>query len=380
MKVTIRDPAVLHTVRPLEMVAYLRANGWHEVQRLERGAFWTKESGQEVFEVLVPLDAGLRDFPNRVADALQTLEQAEQRSQLEIVEDLTTTGADVIRPRLPGTNGDGAVSLERGMILHEQARDLMLAAACAAIEPRPLYAKRKPERAMQYLQHARFGLPTRGSYIMTIISPVAPKLVVGKNLFGEEIEHEEPFERRTVRTLAEALQAVAKACREVASTNELGPMKAAVKHGVSANLCEAIIGLDRGGGEKGVEFSFSWAPSRGVPVGIESVVSILPDSMPILEATARVFRETETVESSEVIGTVQKLEHQGGDQGKVTIVGTADGEPRTVHLELTGADHSLAVDAYEQRILVKCVGELSRVGRSWILRNPREFAVLAEAR
>src|SRR5258708_6903801 len=121
-------------------------------------------------------------------------------------------------------------------------------------------------------------------------------------------------------------------------------------------------------------------PSRGVPVGIESVVSILPDSMPILEATARVFRETETVESSEGIGTVQKLEHQGGDQGKVTIVGTADGEPRTVHLELTGADHSLAVDAYEQRILVKRVGELRRVRRSWILRNPRGSAVLAEAR
>src|SRR5258705_13064326 len=110
MKVTIRDPAVLYTVRPLEMVAYLRANGWHEVQRLERGAFWTKESGQEVFEGVGPLDAGLRDFPNRGADALQTLEQAEQRSQLEIGEDMTTTRGVVIRPGLPGPTGDGAVA------------------------------------------------------------------------------------------------------------------------------------------------------------------------------------------------------------------------------------------------------------------------------
>ena len=374
MKATIRDAEILRAIRPLELVAYLRANGWHQEQRLERGAFWRKESN----ELLLPLDSNLRDFANRMAEVLQMLERAEQRSQLEILEDLMMVSADVIRPRLPGADGEGSLSLEHGTIVYEQARNLMLAAACAAIERRTLYAKRKPEQAMQYLRHARFGPSKQGSYIVTIISPVPPKLSSAKDLFGEELGLE-PFERRTVRVLAEALGAIASAVREAAVTGEIDPMKAAVERGVSANLCEAILGLDEGGGGKGVEFTFSWSASRGIPSHAKSSIALMPDVMPILAETARVFRETATVEGSEVIGTVQKLEHQESERGKVTVLGTADGVPRTVVMELSGEDHVRAIRAYEERIPVKCVGELAREGKSWVLNNAREFALLREA-
>ncbi len=374
MKATIRDAEILRAIRPLELVAYLRANGWRQEQRLERGAFWRKESN----ELLLPLDSNLGDFANRMAEVLQMLERAEQRSQLEILEDLMMVSADVIRPRLPGADGEGSLSLEQGTIVYEQARNLMLAAACAAIERRSLYAKRKPEQAMQYLRHARFGPSKQGSYIVTIISPVPPKLSSAKDLFGEEFGLE-PFERRTVRVLAEALEAVASAVREAAVTGEIDPMKAAVERGVSANLCEAILGLDEGGGGKGVEFTFSWSPSRGIPSHTKSSIALMPDVMPILAETARVFRETATVEGSEVIGTVQKLEHQESERGRITVLGTADGVPRTVVMELSGEDHVRAIRAYEERIPVKCVGELAREGKSWVLNNAREFALLREA-
>jgi hypothetical protein len=39
------------------------------------------------------------------------------------------------------------------------------------------------------------------------------------------------------------------------------------------------------------------------------------DSIPILQETVRIFKETETIESSEVLGTVNKLEHEGEMQG-----------------------------------------------------------------
>jgi hypothetical protein len=64
----------------------------------------------------------------------------------------------------------------------------MLAAACSALEPRPLFAPRKPELAMSYINRARFGLARRGSYIMTIISPVLPDPVADEYLVvGEQI-------------------------------------------------------------------------------------------------------------------------------------------------------------------------------------------------
>ncbi len=377
MKATIRDLETLNAVRPLELVSYLRANQWQQAQRLEKGAFWTKEQGSSNFEVLLPLDASLRDFPNRIAEVLAMLEQVENRSQLEILEDLVTTNADLVRPRLLGVDHDGQISLEQGRIVYEQARNLMLAAACAAVEKRSLYAKRKPEQAMNFLEHARFGLAHRGSYILTIVSPVSPRISPSIDLFGNEIQ-DEPFERRTMRTLAEAIHALEQASREVASTGEINPMREAVQRGVSANLCEAIIGLHEGSGERGIDFTFSWAPLRGVPQNVPRTASITPDFVSIIKETARLFRETETTESTEVLGVVNRLEHQGGDHGKVTIFGSADGVPRNVTIELAGNDHSAAVRSYEDRIPISCVGEMSREGRSWILRNPREVRVLAE--
>jgi hypothetical protein len=263
-------------------------------------------------------------------------------------------------------------------MVYEQARNLMLAAACAAIERRPLYAKRKPEQAMQYLRHARFGPPKEGSYIVTIISPVAPKLSFDQNIL-EEGSASEPFERRTVRVLAEALEAIGLAAREAAVTGKIDPMRAAVDRGVSANLCEAILGLDNGGGGKGVEFTFSWSPSRGIPSHTRSSVTLTPDVMPFLAETARVFRATVAVDGSEVVGTVQKLEHQELEHGRVTVLGTADGIPRSVVMELSGEDHVSAIQAYQERIPVKCVGELVRQGKSWVLLNTREFTLLREA-
>ncbi len=377
MKATIRDLETLRTIRPLEMVSYLRAHQWHQAEKLDRGAFWVKEDSGESFEILLPLDAALRDFPYRIAEALATLEEVEKRSQLEIVEDLVMTNADLVRPRLPGVNHVSDLTLEQGRIVYEQARNLMLAAACAAVEKRPLFAKRKPEQAMRFLEHARFGMPQRGSYILTIISPVSPKIALGKDLLGEEIA-EEPFERKTMRTLAEAVHALEAASREVAATSELEPMKLAVRRGVSANLCEAIIGLHEGSGEKGVEFAFSWAPLRDVPSNVPRFAAITSDFISIIRETARIFRETETVGGIEVLGVVNRLEHQGGDHGRVTIVGSADGIPRSVTTELSGPDHSLAVRSYEERIPLTCVGELTRDGRSWVLRNPREIELLSD--
>lgn len=379
MKAAIRDPEFLRTVRPLEMLAYLRSKGWHEAQRLERGAFWIKEEGGSSHEILLPFDAESRDFVERVAEVLVVLEKAEDRSQIEIVEDLSFANADVIRPRLKGAADDGTISLEGGKSAYEHARSLMLAAACAAVEPRELYAKRKPERAMNYLHHARFGVPKRGSYVLTIISPVSPKLIVDRDLFGE-VNAEEPFERRTVRILAQALAHVSIAGRETASTGDFAPMKRAVAHGVSANLCDSLIALHQCSGSQGVHFTFSWAPSRGVPKDAQSEVFISPDVIPILEETARVFRETGVQEGVEVLGTVHKLEHQTGNQGRVTINGSADGVARTVVVQLSGAEHSMAVRSYDERIPLICYGELMKEGRSWVMKSPRDVSLLEQVR
>src|SRR5690242_11358228 len=107
MKVTIRDPIVLHAVSPLDLAGYLLSTGWREGQRIgDKGAAWvcSPRSGKE-YEILVPLRTDLADYTYRIADALHTLAAVEQRSQLEILADLNVASADVIRVRLTQPDG-----------------------------------------------------------------------------------------------------------------------------------------------------------------------------------------------------------------------------------------------------------------------------------
>ncbi len=369
--------------KPLDVASYLRLHGWRQqdVER-ERFSIWTK--GDETrgdFEVMLPMQPAFSDFGRRIKELVETLEAFERRPNIEIIEDLSTPNADIVRARLaPDGDFDGTLPLEDGAHAFQEMRELMLAAACAAVVPKQVFTKRKPDRAMKYLREARIGQTRRGSYVITVLSPVPPLFMAAnkEGLLLQEVE-EEPFARKTVRTLADALTATTEGVQVAAASGNLDALTSGVARGVSANLCEAVFGLHEGSGERGIEFAFSWAPSRGVPPDIKSVQRLQPDSMLYLQEASRYFRQTSELEEVEVSGVVHRLERVQGDSGDATLVGTADGERRTVVTRLDGGNHHLAIKAYEERLPVRCVGELVKEGKSYRLKNPRDFGLLGES-
>jgi hypothetical protein len=371
---------VAKAFKPLDAAAYLRLHGWAQQELVpDRYALWTKADAQRGdFEVLLPLSATFIDLAPRIAELLTTLEIDERRPMTEIAEDLMTPHCDVIRARLSTDTDGGTLPIEDGAGVFARMRDLLLAAACAAISPRRVYAKRKPDRAMSYLQEARFGQTARGSYVLTVLSPVTPSLTSSHQRTLSLGVEEEPFSRQVVRTLATALSAASAGTQNAAVSGSLDAFEDAVEKGVSANLCEAIIGLSRSGGRRGLEFSFSWAPSSPearVEAGGSRRFS--PDAVPYLERVSKHFRKTGEIEEVEVFGVVHKLQHLG-DAGRVTIVGTADGEQRSIVTELRDDQHRQAVRSYDERLTIACVGELAKEGASYRLRNVRDFRILEE--
>lgn len=160
MNVVIRDTATLRDLRPADVSAYLRSHGWKHTETIgEQAAVWTKSTDSDgEYEALLLLDSTLDDYARRMSEVLQTLAAAEERSQLNILHDITESSADVVRIRLQhGLIDNGAVPLEYAVAMVEQARELMLASACAAVRPRALYAARKPQEAIDYLRGLRMG-------------------------------------------------------------------------------------------------------------------------------------------------------------------------------------------------------------------------------
>ena len=381
MKVAIQDPVALRALKPLELTAYLRSKGWRWKADLHgKGSLWVWRSpeGRE-FDVALPSKREVGDYALRISELIHTVAEAESRSQLDVLRDVETAAADVIRVRASSQEAAaGSLPLERGVAFIERCRDLVLAAACTALDKRAYFAKRKPQQAMDYLTNVRMGQTERGSFVLTMLSPVPPALTPSQGSFFTA-EPPEPYERQVVRTLIDALDALGGAAREAAAHGGMEPFQQAVSRGVSANLCEAVIGLSAVDSGEGLDVNVSWSPSRPAGNGALARVQLGGDSIPIIREAARQFRETAPAEDLAIEGVVTRLD-RGADatEGDVTIAANVEEHLRRVVVRLAGDTYSQAVKAHDNRQTVKCTGDLVKEGRGYRLQNPRYFEVVLQ--
>lgn len=375
MKVDIRDAAAVRAIRPLDAALYLRAHGWAAPQiQGERAATWQATIDGEEYEALLPLDVTLRDYALRMGDLLSTLAAAEKRSQWEVYHDLLTITSDVTRIRIADPElADGTLPIEEHAQIAQKARDLVLAAACAATEVRPVWHASKPRQAVDHVRRVRIGQSERGSYVVTVLSRVTPVLHDGKQLF----ESDPPFERRVTETLARSLSALERAAERAALTQEMAAFDEAVPRGVNANLCDAVVGLWGGGeAQRNLQFSFSWSPTRPVAADAVHSVAISADRVPVIREAGRVMRDRAPLPEFDLAGPVIKLERpEGAATGKVTVVGLLDDRQVRVALELGDPEYRAAIQAHQHGKTLRTFGTLIKEGRGYVLRNPSEIAI-----
>jgi hypothetical protein len=312
-----------------------------------------------------------------MSDVLSTLEQKEERSQIEILNDLNFSNADIVRIKSDVREAaDGTLPLEEAVALVQRAKEAILAAACATIEPRAYFAPRKFGQALDYLKKVKMGQTERGSYTVTVISKVAPVLQQPE-LPLEEIE--DPFERRVIKTFSAAVAHVRTAAEAAAVTGSLDAFKQGVPSGISANFCDALVGMT---GDRelltGLEFSFSWSRTRPPKHdnGFHRIL-ISPDSLPVIEEAGRLLREISPKDEFELQGIVIALERlPNAAQGKVTVLGFVDERPHSIRIELPNDPYEVAVHAHEARQPIFALGVLVKEGRSYFLRQPRGFRLI----
>ncbi len=387
MKVIITDEETLHSLSPAEMAAYLRSHHWEITREIgDKGAVWHRsgESSRSP-EILLPLRRDLDDYAERIADVLQILAETEASSQIDLLKDITESAADIIRIRLQGpAYDDGSLPIEQAAQVVEQARELMLAAACSTVQPRQVYRTRKPAQAIEYMHKVRLGQTERGSYVLNIRSAVPPRFsekLSSPGVSQSVIGSDEPFERRVTLMLSSALAITRSALAHIAVTGDLTPFQDAVQEGVSANLCAALAGLNLEGNTQNVDIDFQWSPMRPLPFGTapQTRIRLSGDTLTTLGEVARELRERTAYEDFELNGVVTALHREKGEgKGQITITGLVDGSLRKIRVDLEASTYDLALSAHTQQLYVACEGELERDGRSYRLLSPRRFIVTPE--
>jgi hypothetical protein len=161
------------------------------------------------------------------------------------------------------------------------------------------------EHSFCWLASVRLAQTEQGSFIVSLLAPIAPDLVVGNeqpNLWPD-LEME-PFERRVTRILATALRATREAMIDTNRGQGLEAFNRVVSKGVSANLYEALASITEQA--NGTEISVTWAKTRPTPMARE-VVSFHKFDAEVLREAGRQLRLQEPRRDEQLIGYVTHL-------------------------------------------------------------------------
>lgn len=373
MKAHIYDPESLRAITPASVAAYISAQGWDRVEKYGEHSDVFALSGQG--EIIVPGVSDLGDYPSVISAIIERLAEVEVRDELQIYGDLAVADTDVIRVRSPHADDDGSIGVDAGVDLITQARDLLLSAACSAHDARAMYRAGKNKEASAFMDGVRLGQTERGSYVVTLLTPVPLALEDSPQQAFWPAMAEEPYERRVTRVLANALTEARQAVESAVRGEGLSAFRRAIPRGVSANLCEALAGLIESTGD--ADISITWALTRPAPEK-RRAIRFAKDQGPVLREAARLFRSAEPKIDENFEAFVVKLDRgEEEPEGRVTLRSIVDGQILSVRAELPENLYVIAVTAHRERSSVLVNGDLVKRGSRWWLDKPRAL-VLAD--
>jgi len=97
MRAIVSDVDVLSHLQPQQVEVYLKETGWHERSRIpDRVSIWTRDTYlEDHLKIQLPVEQDFDDYSLRMSEIMETLEKAENRSQLDILSELITTAPNV---------------------------------------------------------------------------------------------------------------------------------------------------------------------------------------------------------------------------------------------------------------------------------------------
>jgi hypothetical protein len=257
-------------LRPDDVLRYLAATGWHRSRDYGRGEIWelTTAPGAQAhpFEVLVPLDQRLRDYPLRMSDLLETVAAAEHRDPDSVLGDLDLRWADVLYARLDAFSLAGLAPALTGL------RDLVLAAS-RTVDPR---------HAWEHVRGTEVGSARTGAPLITVRTALSPG--VG-----------EPIERRVTRTMYEGVLSAYRTATGDLESNAYFPISrnghppTPARPALAQETCAALARIG-GRSRSGYELRFTWSPD--VPFkGDQSSFEFSPALLAEVAKAARELRD-----------------------------------------------------------------------------------------
>ncbi|WP_336146514.1 hypothetical protein [Marinobacter salarius] len=361
---------------PSRLEKYLHSCGWAEDGVIsDKAKIWHRpEEKYFDLEIIQPLDENLRDYSQRMYEAIHVLSEFEGRPSSKIAEDVINFDSDIVKIRVISPDVDGgAIPIDDGVLLFEKAKDLLVSSSLSAFKKKRFYSGSWPSAVKDFLDTLRFGQTERGSYIVNVVAPI---------IHFSEIEIPEAdssITRSISNNLARSLQATSVAIEKYEKSKDLLCFEEAIPSGVSANLCDAIIGISGSARSRDVEISIELAASERDSQEIIKNHKFLSRHIPILDTASEYFKGNFIIKNYEVFGLVTRMDHEPTeDYGVIRVASLVNGATKNISIQLGLDDYWDAVKAHKPKLPVACYGDLHVTPRSAYLADPRSFKVIGD--
>lgn len=378
MQVDIHDRTALGAISASSLLAYVQAADWKKSNSLgKRAVVYTRQRDGRQWDIVVPLKDTFTDFAANMAESIQVLSAVEQRSQLDVYQDLLAVGADVIRlAALDGHNAP-SFSLRHGGEFLSEAYALLAAAARAAERPLGAYRGAASKDVSHFLDHVVPAPTDFRGFDLTLYSPI---MHYGQGeMFSAAAQP--PFSRRAVRALANGLSAADDAISESRAADSLEPFERAVPAGVSANLCAAIAELTEQSHEfgAGCAVDVRWAAAHPQNGAANARIRFSVHSVGILNDARRHLLARASFLDEHIVGDPVVLAREHDQQtGRALVLPDRSDLPSRLEVQLDPSDYDLVIRAFKDQVKIELDGDLHPAGRGYELRNPRNVRLLED--
>ncbi len=359
-----------------QLQAYLQSKQWFVDGKIRNVATIWHQHQDEDAEVVLPA-SNAKDFQQRVHDALIALASFEKRDVLEVIGDVKRLFLNAITVRVVHADTeDGTIPINDGVLLISKAKDMLSAAAQAIYAKRRHFSGPAPKDARECLNTLLLGQTEIGSYVVNVIVPNQANFVVDQIVADQETADAVPLSQAITWSLVTGLDALAKASTTYEKTGSLKAFDDAVLSGVSANLCDALLGFS---GEK---------HNRTFEITVTAAVGPMFENVPrkfefdgnhvnVLEQVSSYYKDDYVLPDRVLTGHITKLVRPKDETaGTITLDSIIGDVERKVRVELKGDDYHLAVIAHDQGKLVRVQGDVHIKPKATELLNPKSFGVI----
>lgn len=361
-------------LEPKQLETYLLSQGWRCDGDLSNlASIWHRpENNAYDAEVIAPRSDRVKDYRDRMVDAVLAIASYEGREPSDVVKALAGHFADHVKVRVIHKDVvEGTIPMNDGILLNLRARDLLASSAMSAASKRRHFSGKRPPETREFLNSLRLGQTEVGSYIVNVIAPLSPVEPAEQDVIPTT-----SVTRMITANLSAGLDALLDAIHEYKENEDLTVFNYAVDAGVSANMCDALLGLSGERQERSFEVMIIPSPKDVFKSEPRTFLFDTPE-VKVLATASEYYKDNYVLPDQTIRGFIKRLDRPATEEnGTITVEATILNTEKHVAIELGPKEYLDAVNAHKMKEVVECHGDVSVKARSAKLLSPSGFRVI----